>query len=729
MVQTRLDKPRTQTRLMTAPRSQTRAPWLVGLGVSLFALVIYIITLSPTINFIDSGELITVGVTAGIAHPPGYPLYTLLSIIGARLPFSDPAVGVNLVSAVSGALAVGLFYALLYELIRHHLRPPKVVASGNGRANSSRNTRQPARPKGANRSVEVEVAEAPAAPRAHREWAAIIASATAALLLCASLTFWSWSTQAKNYSLHYVFVAGLFYVVLRVRRSLRGAGAPGPFWPPRAWPAPARWLVLLAFGVGLLFTNHPMAVVLMPPLAVLLFWPQPQPRSVVEAKGRAAQPETPLWRWPQGRWMLRYSPWLILAGLVPLVLIYAYIPLRSAQHPILDWGSPNNWGDFWRHVTLWQSRVLLGRPLGTPFTYLGRTISMATDQLGPWLGLIVLVLAIAGAVRLARSRASLPFLAATGLLVALTFYQTFNFQNAEVAAYAVPMYMAIIAWAGVGLYWLFSFLSESMAAQSTPADDPVRSPALLTLGAVSVVLAASALVWNIGRTGHANDHLAEAYVQNQFKNFAPNAIVLTNNWYLVSPGFYMQHVRNERPDLTIIDRKLLQYPFYYNYIKRQHPDVIESVKDMADPFGTITRRWVDGEQVDSNQLSTLYFNMMHELITRNVTAGRPVYLAWHEPGQEEDFIAKGLSTHPEGMALRVDAQPFTGAPLDPQFDWRGILTDVVPKESIALLSLNDYPLALDRLSTYARQTNYPDEAARFEAQAAQVRAALGLTAR
>ena len=84
-----------------------RLPWLAGWGVSLIALLLYGTPLSPTVNFIDSGELITAGAIAGIVHPPGYPLYTLLTIGGAHLPFGDPAVGVNLVSALGGALAVG----------------------------------------------------------------------------------------------------------------------------------------------------------------------------------------------------------------------------------------------------------------------------------------------------------------------------------------------------------------------------------------------------------------------------------------------------------------------------------------------------------------------------------------------------------------------------------------------------------------------------------------------
>ena len=83
--------------------------------------MVYLFTLSPTVNFLDSGELITVGATAGVAHPPGYPLYTLLVILAAAIPIGDTAVRVNLVSALGGALAVGLFYALTYEILAHHL--------------------------------------------------------------------------------------------------------------------------------------------------------------------------------------------------------------------------------------------------------------------------------------------------------------------------------------------------------------------------------------------------------------------------------------------------------------------------------------------------------------------------------------------------------------------------------------------------------------------------------
>src|SRR5215207_7572765 len=74
----------------------------VGLAVSGVALVTYLLTLSPTVNFLDSGELITVGATGGIAHPPGYPLYTILGSAFIHLPLGDPAWRLNMLSALFG---------------------------------------------------------------------------------------------------------------------------------------------------------------------------------------------------------------------------------------------------------------------------------------------------------------------------------------------------------------------------------------------------------------------------------------------------------------------------------------------------------------------------------------------------------------------------------------------------------------------------------------------------
>lgn len=76
-------------------------------------LALYASTLCPTVPAGDSGELITVCHTLGVAHPPGYPLFTLLGAAADRvLPFGEPATRVNALGAFVAACGAALVFAL-----------------------------------------------------------------------------------------------------------------------------------------------------------------------------------------------------------------------------------------------------------------------------------------------------------------------------------------------------------------------------------------------------------------------------------------------------------------------------------------------------------------------------------------------------------------------------------------------------------------------------------------
>ena len=86
----------------------SREVWIAGALLTLTWLVVYLATVSPTVNFIDSGELNTAVHEPGVVHPPGYPLYTLLGyVVSHALWWGEVAWRVNALSAFFGALAVG----------------------------------------------------------------------------------------------------------------------------------------------------------------------------------------------------------------------------------------------------------------------------------------------------------------------------------------------------------------------------------------------------------------------------------------------------------------------------------------------------------------------------------------------------------------------------------------------------------------------------------------------
>lgn len=68
--------------------------------------------------FGDSPELITAAVTLGVAHPPGYPIFTMLGWLFAQIPIESPAFRVVLLSVVCHAATVGVIYAATYRFAR-----------------------------------------------------------------------------------------------------------------------------------------------------------------------------------------------------------------------------------------------------------------------------------------------------------------------------------------------------------------------------------------------------------------------------------------------------------------------------------------------------------------------------------------------------------------------------------------------------------------------------------
>ncbi|GFO34861.1 transmembrane protein 260, partial [Plakobranchus ocellatus] len=93
--------------------------YLVAICVSLTTFTLYVKTLHPSLPGGDSGELVVAAHELGVSHPPGYPLFTLLSVLALHLvPVGSPVWRVNLLSAFLGASTSGVVYLLIYRLTK-----------------------------------------------------------------------------------------------------------------------------------------------------------------------------------------------------------------------------------------------------------------------------------------------------------------------------------------------------------------------------------------------------------------------------------------------------------------------------------------------------------------------------------------------------------------------------------------------------------------------------------
>jgi 4-amino-4-deoxy-L-arabinose transferase-like glycosyltransferase len=96
-------------------------PWVGAVVVAAAAGVLYFLTAARDIVVGDSPELIMAAVTLGVAHAPGYPLFTMLGHVFSLIPFGSLPFRVNLLSVVCDALTIGVVYFSAFRLTRSHL--------------------------------------------------------------------------------------------------------------------------------------------------------------------------------------------------------------------------------------------------------------------------------------------------------------------------------------------------------------------------------------------------------------------------------------------------------------------------------------------------------------------------------------------------------------------------------------------------------------------------------
>ena len=94
--------------------------WEVEWYVFFSVLLLYAVTTAPSVAGGDSGELLAESCSLGTAHPPGYPLFTLLYHIPLTyMPaYLSPAMWANLFTACLGAAASAVVCAITREALR-----------------------------------------------------------------------------------------------------------------------------------------------------------------------------------------------------------------------------------------------------------------------------------------------------------------------------------------------------------------------------------------------------------------------------------------------------------------------------------------------------------------------------------------------------------------------------------------------------------------------------------
>ena len=109
-------KPKTKVQ----QRKYPLRPYIIIIIFVAVTLGIYVWTLCPSVYLIDSGELAAASYTLGIAHPTGYPLYTILSYFFAHIG-GETVYNLNMLSALLSVTAALLLYLTARRILKNDI--------------------------------------------------------------------------------------------------------------------------------------------------------------------------------------------------------------------------------------------------------------------------------------------------------------------------------------------------------------------------------------------------------------------------------------------------------------------------------------------------------------------------------------------------------------------------------------------------------------------------------
>ena len=210
---------------MLAPEFK-RINRITGWIIFLISALTYLLTVEPTVSFWDCGEFILSAWKLQVGHPPGAPFFLILGRIFTLFAFGDhskAALMVNIMSVLASAFTIMFLYWTIVHLVA------KII--GEEEINK-------------NRTISLSL---------------ISAGVIGALAYAFSDTFWFSAVEGEVYATSSLFTAVVFWAILK--------------WENEAdKDYSGRWLVLIAYLMGLSIGVHLLNLLALPAIVLVYYF-------------------------------------------------------------------------------------------------------------------------------------------------------------------------------------------------------------------------------------------------------------------------------------------------------------------------------------------------------------------------------------------------------------------------------------------------------------------------
>mgnify|MGYP006277986839 CR=1 FL=1 len=571
-----------------------RIKYILGAIVFAFSIVLYLMTVAPTVSFWDCGEFIACSYILGVPHPPGSPLFILMGRFFSLLPTGvDPAFRVNIMSPLAAAFANLLAFLILVKLVK--------VWRG-----------------GLDTSADKVIAYS----------GALIG----ALAFAATDSHWFNSAEAEVYAISTFATALVVWLALVWAERSEESGS-------------GRYLLLIAYILGVSIGVHLLNLLALPVIALIIYFRKYEFKWSTFALTAAITlgafliiylgiikglPKVANITYAGGYfgfyliailvialfavawWSIKERKQVVALGLISAVLIvvgyssYAMIYIRANQDPAINENDPSSPArlvsylereQYGQHSILdresvweesqkdpgayiapqtdsalefvwdYQVKYMYGRYFAWQFVgkdepgvdisqfyllplLLGLFGMWYHFQRDPRRGLVVLALFIM-----------------TGLAVVAYLNQP-DPQPRERDYSYVGSFLAFSLWVGIGASGLIELIYENMKGA-------VRK--YVALG-VSILLFFAIPVQMLAKNYHTHDrsgnYVAWDYSYNILQSIEPNGIVFTNGDNDTFPLWYLQEVEGIRKDVKVVNLSLLNTHWYIKQLRDYSPSIL-----------------------------------------------------------------------------------------------------------------------------------------------------------
>lgn len=535
--------------------------------ISIFVFVIYLFTMAPSVIQIDSGELAAVQATLGIAHPTGYPLFTMIGYLFLQIPI--PATTIfksNLLAAVWCSLGILFFVKSVLLILTHNTNERTIDKKLKTKSFKIIETND------SNNNL------------------ILLSAIVGGLFLAFSKTYWMQSTSVEVYSLQILlFTLIIFATLKRFYADKNGL---------LSW-------VWVGFSLAFGFANHMTTLLTLPFVGILFFWKEGFTKNGFTKIGLTFGASLPI-----------------------LILLYSYLPIRALTNPEINWGNAVNWENFLRHITGKQYQVWLFSSTEAAKKQLTYFLENLTSEFT----IAGIILALTGLIFTFKKSKRLAALITFSFVAALLY--SINYDIVDIDSYFLFNYILLAILISIGFYYLILTINNRL------------KPKNLFLSAFAIFGLLPLLV-NFSYVNQSDQFTFEDYTKAILNSVEKNSIIFSYQWdYFISASYYFQYSDNYRKDVAVIDKELLRRSWYFNQLRRSHPDVIDNINYEVKQFLEALKPFERSENFNSNLLEARYREVMTNLVSKN--SNRNFYIGLELFANE---MQKGEFSLPKGYQI------------------------------------------------------------------------------